>query len=390
MVPEPHGRCRVFFEWKKSFGTEENRASDKSARRAFCSASIAPKKAQQQPKLREKSPLWWPRREQKDRAVAMSNESISPKVTLLLVDVQKDFHPGGSLAIPTADADAARIAALIRKSTSKIDRIVATMDSHYKLHIAHPGFWVHGSTGRNPDPFTIITSNDVQNGTWRPRDDLDVPVSHWPDPTIFAAYANVLTTTTQDGSSSSSSKKFDWTKYCIEYTSQLEAKGRFQLCIWPEHCLIGSTGHGLVDVVLQAALDWSQITGHSIEWVMKGQNILTEMYSAMAAEVPITTATAFCEDLQADLVGSSSEDSRRGHGRRLLVCGQASSHCVNHTVRDIVAHWPADRRNDEIVVLSDCTSAVPGFETAAELFRADMTAAGVQFLTSTDPNVFSS
>jgi nicotinamidase/pyrazinamidase len=324
----------------------------------------------------------------------MSSSSHPTKVTLLLVDVQKDFHPGGSLAIPTADADAERIAAFIRKhGTTSIDRIVATMDSHYKLHIAHPGFWVHGSTGRNPDPFTIITSNDVRNGTWRPRDDLDVPVTHWPDPTVFAAYANVLTTTTTDGLSSSSSK-FDWTKYCIEYTSQLEAKGRFQLCIWPEHCLIGSVGHGMVDVVMQAALDWSHTTGHSIEWVMKGQNILTEMYSAMAAEVPITTSTAFCADLQADLVGSvassSSDDTRRDRRRRLLVCGQASSHCVNHTVRDIVAHWPVDRRSNEIVVLSDCTSAVPGFEAAAELFRTDMTAAGVQFLTSTDPNVFSS
>jgi nicotinamidase/pyrazinamidase len=59
------------------------------------------------------------------------------KTTLLLVDVQNDFHPGGSLAIPTADEDARRIAALITQHGDKIHRIVATLDSHLKLHIAH-------------------------------------------------------------------------------------------------------------------------------------------------------------------------------------------------------------------------------------------------------------
>ena len=57
--------------------------------------------------------------------------------TLLLVDVQNDFHPGGSLAIPTANEDAERISKFIQQHSTKIDRVVATMDSHLKLHIAH-------------------------------------------------------------------------------------------------------------------------------------------------------------------------------------------------------------------------------------------------------------
>ena len=69
---------------------------------------------------------------------------------LLLVDVQKDFHPGGSLAIPSAGGDAERIAALLRDHPGKITRVVATMDSHQRLHIAHPGFWRSGSSGEPP------------------------------------------------------------------------------------------------------------------------------------------------------------------------------------------------------------------------------------------------
>ena len=34
--------------------------------------------------------------------------------TLLLIDAQADFHPGGSLAIPTAGEDAKRITDLIK------------------------------------------------------------------------------------------------------------------------------------------------------------------------------------------------------------------------------------------------------------------------------------
>jgi hypothetical protein len=38
---------------------------------------------------------------------------------------------------------------------------------------------------------------------------------------------------------------------------------------------------------------------------------------------------------------------------KLLVCGQALSHCVNYTTRDIIDHWDKDFSN--IVVLTDGT-----------------------------------
>eukprot|EP00970_Alexandrium_tamarense_P012248 scaffold2849_cov203-Alexandrium_tamarense.AAC.1 len=43
--------------------------------------------------------------------------------------------------------------------------------------------------------------------------------------------------------------------------------------------------------------EWSHKTGGSVEWVDKGQNLLTEMYSALCAEVPVNKKTSFDFDL---------------------------------------------------------------------------------------------
>ena len=59
------------------------------------------------------------------------------------------------------------------------------------------------------------------------------------------------------------------------------------------------------------------------QWVHKGQNTLTEMYSVLKAEVPITESTSFNKELMQSLLLSD----------RLYVAGQALSHCVNFTVR---------------------------------------------------------
>eukprot|EP00804_Cyclotella_cryptica_P020088 CCRYP_014891-RB/>CCRYP_014891-RB protein AED:0.28 eAED:0.28 QI:0/-1/0/1/-1/1/1/0/236 len=214
--------------------------------------------------------------------------------TLLLIDIQNDFHPGGSLAIPTAHEDAARTASFILRHATSIHRIVATLDSHQKLHIAHPCFWTN-SSGEHPDPFTIISHNDVVGGKWIPRGDLKHPPIHAPlveNDVITTSESNFAPTTLWNEHG-----EFDTLAWCIEYTRRLESKGRFQLCIWPEHCLIGTEGHNVVKIVREAMDSWSHATGRSVEWVDKGQNLLTEMYSALCAEVPVNKKTSFDYDL---------------------------------------------------------------------------------------------
>lgn len=70
------------------------------------------------------------------------------------------------------------------------------------MHIAHGQFWMNDA-GEHPSPFTLITHKDIKEGKW-----------HTSDP-IHAEYS-------------------------LKYTKALEEKGRFVLCIWPEHCLVCS------------------------------------------------------------------------------------------------------------------------------------------------------
>ncbi len=86
-----------------------------------------------------------------------------------------------------------------------------------------------------------------------------------------------------------------------------------------------------------------------------------------------------------------------------MICGQALSHCVNYTVRDIVSQWSSlaseqgggsedgnnetrrkvpGKKSNSIVLLKDCMSSVPGFEEAGEKFLQDMMKVGVNVETS--------
>ncbi|KAG9401464.1 hypothetical protein AC1031_009329 [Aphanomyces cochlioides] len=255
-------------------------------------------------------------------------------VTLLIIDPQRDFHPGGSLAIPTADEDAVRTAAFIRNHLDDIDQLIITLDSHQRLHIAHSVFWTNDK-GESPPPFTLITSEDVANGKWKAR-----------SPEVQA--------------------------YVYEYTKALEQGGRFTICIWPEHCIIGTPGQAIVDSIHEAALEWTAHSRKPIKYVHKGSNCFTEHYSALRADVelPHDPSTSLDHKLIAQLKSSSI----------VAVCGQALSHCVNFTVRDLVSLWPEGR----VAVLVDCSSSVVGFESSGQAFVDDMTQAGVQFVKSTD------
>ena len=91
------------------------------------------------------------------------------KIQLLVIDPQEDFcNPNtGALYVPGADEDMKRLAAMVDRIGDKISQIHLTLDCHYEVDVAHPPFWIN-SNGENPAPFTIISSDDVRNGVWKP------------------------------------------------------------------------------------------------------------------------------------------------------------------------------------------------------------------------------
>lgn len=254
-------------------------------------------------------------------------------ITVFLIDPQVDFHPGGSLGIPTANKDSRRLAKLIQAKKQYITRICVSLDSHHRRHIAHAVFWRKGNTDIIPKPFTTIKHQDIMDGQWRPSD------------------ASLL-------------------EYSKEYTRKLEASGQFALIIWPEHCLIGSPGHAVVPELHKAIQDWAGTSKQTIKYHYKGMNCLTEMYSAIRAEVEIPEDPTTKADMAFLNVLLSAE--------KLLIGGQAASHCVNLTVRDILEYWKgAGKDPRDLIVLADGCSPVPGFEDLAAAFYQDIRKAGV-------------
>ena len=260
------------------------------------------------------------------------------KVVLFIIDPQVDFHPGGSLGINGANEDSQRTADFIRDNKHLITHIYISLDSHHRTHIAHGICW-EDENGNSPQPFTVISNEDIEAGKWKPR-----------DPKLL--------------------------DHCKFYTKALEEKGRFKLIIWPEHCLIGTPGHAVEKTLNSALQEWAGANLANIHYVMKGTNCLVEMYSAIGAEVEIKADPSTC--INHNLLGhlNSSE--------KLIICGQALSHCVNYTTRDIVDNWEGDK--SRIIVLKDACSPVAGYEESGKKFLEDMAAVGVTITTC--DNVF--
>lgn len=90
-----------------------------------------------------------------------------PNVQFLIIDPQNDFcSPTGSLYVQGADKDAERLATMMTAMMPSIDDIHVTLDTHHTVSIFHPIFW-SDVKGTSPDPFTMITHDEVVGGKWR-------------------------------------------------------------------------------------------------------------------------------------------------------------------------------------------------------------------------------
>lgn len=273
---------------------------------------------------------------------------------LLLIDPQNDFcdlpeawwpHIPGqaaalrpALPVAGAHADLLRVAALVQRLGAGLDGVTVTLDSHLRIDIAHPGFWRDTATGQPPAPFTAITAAQVRDGRYTPRLAAEAPRA-------------------------------------LAYLDALEAAGRYTLMVWPVHCQMGSWGHG-VHAAVQAALDdWADAQGQSVEIVSKGQSPWTEHYSALQAEVPDPSdeRTTLNHDLLTAL----------DRHERVLIAGEAGSHCVRATVEHLAEHLPSQRLH-KLVLLTDCISPVTGFEAQQAEFLAAMQARGLRLSLSTE------
>ena len=255
------------------------------------------------------------------------------RLEFLIIDPQNDFSdtPGAALPVPGASADAGRLAQLLDRLGDRIAEIHVTLDTHQLMDIAHPVFWLD-ARGQRPAPFTQITVADVENGVWRPF-------------------------------------RPEYRQRALDYVRALRDGGRYTLTVWPPHCLIGTWGHGVIPVVAEALRRWEEQGFARVDYVAKGHNPWTEHYSAVQADVPdpadpgTQLNVRLIETLErADVVALS---------------GQALSHCVANTVRDIADYFGRESVR-KLVLIEDTSSPVPGFEELARQFLADMGRRGMK------------
>ncbi len=248
----------------------------------------------------------------------MSQSQQANKISLLIIDPQNDFvDPNGALSVLGAAQDAERLAHLIQRLSAKISSISVSLDSHQRYDISHP-LWFYDHNGEPPAPFTVITADDLSQGKWFTQEAV--------------------------------------AEHTLSYLRTLESQGRYPHVIWPEHCLIGSEGHAIYPVIQEALHEWSARPCR-LDYIYKGQNPLTEHFSAVAAEVPVAhdPQTQVNHDLIRELKQSD----------QIWVAGWARSHCVGNTLRDLFK-WGGQEFAQKTLIITDTMSDVSGFEAQGE------------------------
>ena len=313
--------------------------------------------------------------------MSSSSSASAGGYVLLIIDPQRDFHEGGSLGVVGypgstgtgpqlggrgATADSEAIIALI--AAKKPTAVYVSLDTHTPTHIGHQDFW----TPKPPvgTQFKVVTSPESEG----------VPEHK---AVVYSAQgANIEVKPAPTGDAATDAALAAWV---ITYVETVVAGGKFTPCIWPNHCLEGSDGHKL-HPGLKAALDALDVP---VEYHIKGQNEATEMYSIFQAEYPVEgrgalppapeavrklyrgirpvaegskigTPKSDVED-HANLKTDFNEElytSLMSHGKPIVVCGEALSHCVNWSTQDLNEKRKADGNETTIYLLKNASSVV--------------------------------
>ncbi len=280
------------------------------------------------------------------------------RICLVAVDVQNTFCiPGFELYVQGAENDNRRLCEFLYRNLGAITATIPTLDTHQAMQIFHP-IWLVDEDGRHPEPYTLVTPEDVEAGRWR------INPAAVEGAGFEADYAQ---------------------NQLLDYTRKLARSSKYRLTIWPYHALLGGVSHALVSSVEEAIFFHTIARSSQPAFQVKGDNPLTEHYSILGPEVtegPDGVTIAGMNDLLIQqLLGYDA----------IVVAGQAKSHCVAWTIDDLLEG--DDEREQALAprtyLLEDCTSPVivPGMDYTEEANAAfeRFAAAGMHVVRSTDP-----
>lgn len=286
------------------------------------------------------------------------------KLGVLLVDVQNTFcMPGFELFVAGRSGTGAvddnrRLCEFIYHNLGLITRIVPTMDTHQAMQIFHAVYLVNDQGG-HPDPFTLVSVEDIEEGRWRFDPEVGRSLGIDPD---------------------------HGQRHLLHYTGQLKESGRYNLTVWPYHSMLGGIGHALVPAVEEAIFFHTIARYSQADFRVKGHNPLTEHYSVLGPEVTVGPDGREIAGKDIELI------DRLSRFDAIVIAGQAKSHCVAWTIDDLLrSALEQDRRlASKVYLLEDCSSpvVVPGvidYTDDADAAYRRFAEAGMHVVRSTDP-----
>jgi nicotinamidase-related amidase len=286
----------------------------------------------------------------------------SSRICLLAVDVQNTFcipgfalFVGGRSGVGAVD-DNRRLVEFVYRNLGAITQILPSLDTHRAMQVFH-AIWLIDENGNHPEPYTLISAEDVELGRYR----------------VNPAVADAL------------GLDRDYTeRHLAFYTRRLAEGGKYDLTIWPYHAMLGSIGHALVSSVEEAIFFHTIARYSQPEFQVKGDNPLTEHYSILGPEV-----TEGPDGVQ---LGAKNQAliNKLMTFDAVIVAGQAKSHCLAWTVDDLLEHDEMHVLAERVYLLEDCTSpiVVPGvvdYTDEADAAFDRFVAAGMHVVRSTDP-----
>lgn len=287
----------------------------------------------------------------------------SSRTWLMLIDVQNTFCiPGFELYVGGrsgrgAVEDNVRLCDFIYRNLGTITRITATLDTHMTMQVFHPIFFID-KDGNHPAPYTDIHVSELQDGKWTFNPALDAQFEIAPE------YGQQM---------------------MVHYAEALQKSGKYALTIWPYHAMLGGIGHALVSSVAEALFFHSVARLSQTDMVIKGETPFTENYSVIGPEV--------LSGPMDELLGKHDQRfiEQLQQCDRLIVAGQAKSHCVAWTVSDLledIALLDLELAQ-KVYLLEDCSSpvVVPGVvdhTDAADAAYERFEKAGMHLVKSTE------
>jgi len=258
------------------------------------------------------------------------------KICLVAVDIQNTFcipgfelYVGGRSGTGAVD-DTRRLCEFIYRNLDVITQICPTMDTHQAMQIFHPIYLVNDSS-EHPEPFTLISVEDVENGVWRFN------------PALCSSFH-----ISEDYGQ----------RHLLHYTKKLKEGGKYDLTIWPYHGMLGGIGHALVSSFEEATFFHCIARYSQPDFHVKGDKPFTEHYSVLGPEV--------MEGPKGELIGQKSDKffKKLLEFDAVIIAGEAKSHCVAWTIDDLLDDILAQdiQLVEKVYLLEDCTSpvVVPG------------------------------